>query len=72
MSEPTPSKIDALVRSIANKRLLDGQFDDCELTLKELHLIVESVSRTVTSMYHGRVAYPAEATAESEPLEQRA
>ncbi len=58
MAEPTPSRIDALVRTIANKRLLDGQFDDCELTLKELHLIVESISRTVTSMYHGRIAYP--------------
>lgn len=59
MPEPTSSRIDALTRSIANKRLLDGQFDDCDLTLRELHLIVESISRTVTSMYHGRIAYPA-------------
>lgn len=58
MSDPTPSRIDALVRSIANKRLLDGQFDECELTLRELTLIVESISRTLASMYHGRIAYP--------------
>lgn len=58
MGEPTPAKIDTLVRSIANRRLQDGQFDDCEITLKELNAIVESVSRTLTSMYHGRVAYP--------------
>lgn len=58
MGEPTPAKIDALVRSIANRRLQDGQFDDCEITLKELNAIVESVSRTLTSMYHGRIAYP--------------
>jgi cyclic-di-AMP phosphodiesterase PgpH len=70
MTDPTPSRIDALVRTIANKRLLDGQFDDCELTLKELHIIVESISRTVTSMYHGRIAYP---TGEVErPTEARA
>jgi cyclic-di-AMP phosphodiesterase PgpH len=59
MSEPTPARIENLVRTIANKRLLDGQFDDCELTLKELTAIVESVSRTLASMYHGRIAYPA-------------
>ena len=59
MSDPTPARIDALVRQIANKRLLDGQFDDCELTLRELTLIVESISRTVASMYHGRISYPA-------------
>ena len=58
LAEPTPSRIEALVRTIANKRLLDGQFDDCDLTLKDLNLIVESVSRTVTSIYHGRVVYP--------------
>jgi len=61
MAEPTPAKIDQLVRGIAHKRLLDGQFDDCELTLRELNLIVESVIRTVTSMHHARIAYPEEA-----------
>ena len=59
LSEPTPARIDQLVRSIANKRLLDGQFDECDLTLKDLHAIVESVSKTVVSSYHGRVVYPA-------------
>lgn len=58
MSEPTPARIENLVRTIANKRLMDGQFDDCELTLRELTTIVESVSRTLASMYHGRIAYP--------------
>jgi len=69
MSEPTPSRIDALVRTVANKRLLDGQFDDCELTLKDLHTIVESVSRTVASMYHSRVAYPTDAQEVATPEE---
>ncbi len=72
MTEPTPARIDALVRSIANKRLLDGQFNDCELTLKDLNLIVESISRTVASMYHGRIAYPAGNVEESSAVEQRA
>lgn len=58
LSDPTPSRIEALVRSLANKRLLDGQFDDCELTLRDLSRIVDSVSRTIASMYHGRIAYP--------------
>ncbi|MDX9912714.1 MAG: HDIG domain-containing protein [Phycisphaerales bacterium] len=58
MSDPTPARIDQLVRTIANKRLLDGQFDECDLTLKELHAIVESISKTVASIYHGRIAYP--------------
>lgn len=59
MADPTPSRIDQTVRAIANKRLLDGQFDDSELTLRELNTIVESVSKTLAAIYHGRIAYPA-------------
>lgn len=62
LSDPTPSRIEALVRSLANKRLLDGQFDDCELTLRDLSRIVDSISRTIASMYHGRIAYPSAET----------
>jgi putative nucleotidyltransferase with HDIG domain len=58
MPEPSPAKIEQLVRSIAHKRLMDGQFDDCELTLRDLNLIVESIVRTLTSMHHVRIAYP--------------
>lgn len=58
LAEPTPSRIDALVRDLANKRLMDGQFDECDLTLKDVKTIVDSISKTVASIYHGRIAYP--------------
>ena len=59
--EPTPSRIEALVRGIARKRLDDGQFDDCEITLRDLSRISESVARTLSSIHHGRIAYPGDA-----------
>jgi len=58
MADPTPSRIDQLVRRLAQKRLMDGQFDDCDLTLKELDAVGDSISKTVASIYHGRIAYP--------------
>lgn len=58
MADPTPSRIDATVRAIATKRLMDGQFDECDLTLRELNIIVETVSKTLAAIYHGRIAYP--------------
>lgn len=58
MADPTPSRIDQLVRRLAQKRLTDGQFDDCDLTLKELDAVGDSISKTVASIYHGRIAYP--------------
>ena len=40
------------------KRLLDRQFDECDLTMRDLELIQSAMIKTVTSIYHGRIAYP--------------
>ena len=37
LSEPTPVRIENAVHHIVMDRLNDGQFDDCDITLKELH-----------------------------------
>lgn len=57
LAEPTPARIDALVRDLANRRLTDGQFDECDLTLRDLSTICDSISKSVASIYHGRVRY---------------
>jgi len=61
--EPTPSRIESLVHDIAMKRLLDGQFDACGLTLKELATINDSLVKSLIAVYHGRVKYPDQRTA---------
>jgi cyclic-di-AMP phosphodiesterase PgpH len=61
--EPTPARIEGLVQDISMKRLLDGQFDDCGLTLQELATINESLIKSVTAIYHGRIKYPEQRTA---------
>jgi len=61
--EPTPSRIESLVQDIAMKRLLDGQFDACGLTLQEVATINESLVKSLTAVYHGRVKYPDQRTA---------
>jgi putative nucleotidyltransferase with HDIG domain len=61
--EPTPARIESLVKELAMKRLLDGQFDECGLTLQEVHTIQESLVKSLTAVYHGRVKYPGQRTA---------
>jgi putative nucleotidyltransferase with HDIG domain len=58
MSEPTASRVETLVHDIALKRLLDGQFDECDLTMRELDQIERSMVKTLLGIYHGRIAYP--------------
>jgi len=56
--DPTPARIESLVHDLAMKRLLDGQYDECGLTLSELHTIEDSLVKSLTAVYHGRVKYP--------------
>jgi hypothetical protein len=54
----TPQKIDQLIRDIIEKRLLDGQLKECDLTMRELEEAAESFRNTLQSMMHSRIAYP--------------
>lgn len=60
MPEPTPVRLEQLVHRLLYKRLMDGQFDDCSITLKELNLIEQAVVKMVCAIYHGRIAYPSD------------
>ncbi|MEO6808635.1 MAG: HDIG domain-containing metalloprotein, partial [Isosphaeraceae bacterium] len=63
LSEPTPGRIDGLVNDLTQKRLDDGQFDECGLTLREIAEIRESLVKSLIGIYHGRVKYPEQRTA---------
>ena len=58
LTDHTPAKVENLVHSIAMKRLQDGQFDECDLTLRELSQIEISLSKSLAAHHHGRIAYP--------------
>jgi cyclic-di-AMP phosphodiesterase PgpH len=70
LAEPTPARIESLVHDIAMKRLLDGQFDQCSLTLRELATVEDSLIKSLTAVYHGRIKYPDQRSTTSYP-EQR-
>ena len=58
LADPTPGRIENLVHQIVTDRLNDGQFGDCDITLRELQLVEESLVKSLCSHYHGRVSYP--------------
>lgn len=58
LPDPAPDRIQWLTQKIVNKIFSDGQLDDCELTLKDLHAITRSFNKVFEGMYHQRVDYP--------------
>lgn len=63
LTEPTPARIDSLVNELIQKRLDDGQLDECGLTLREIAEIRECLIKSLIGIYHGRVKYPEQRTA---------
>jgi putative nucleotidyltransferase with HDIG domain len=63
LAEPTPKRLETLVHEIAMKRLLDGQFDESSLTLSELAVIEDSLTKSLIGIHHGRIKYPEQKTA---------
>ncbi|HSI68209.1 MAG TPA: HDIG domain-containing protein [Planococcus sp. (in: firmicutes)] len=60
MKEPTSEKIKKLTEAIIEDKLKDGQFDECDLTLKELKIIKGVMCETLNGIFHSRIEYPKE------------
>ena len=50
--------IRAMVARIIEERMADGQFDECDLTLRDVERIKEAFVQQLLGMYHQRIAYP--------------
>jgi hypothetical protein len=58
LSDPTPQRIANLVDKIINHIFLEGQLDDCDLTLKDIQAIKKRFIYILTGILHKRVDYP--------------
>jgi len=58
MKEPSGEKIHTVIQSIIKDKLQDGQFDECDLSLKEIKKMEESFCTTMKGVYHSRIEYP--------------
>jgi cyclic-di-AMP phosphodiesterase PgpH len=58
LTNPTPDRIQGMVQKIINNIFIDGQLDECELTLKNLHEIAKSFNITLNAIFHHRIDYP--------------
>jgi putative nucleotidyltransferase with HDIG domain len=56
--ELSPEGIRSLVRKIINEKFIDGQLDECDLTLRDLHKIQDNFVRNLMAIFHTRVRYP--------------
>jgi hypothetical protein len=58
LTDPTPARIQGMVNRLINNIFIDGQLDECELTLKDLHSIAKHFNQILATVHHKRIEYP--------------
>jgi putative nucleotidyltransferase with HDIG domain len=58
LKDPTPDKIVEIVHKVINNKFIDGQLDECELTLKDIEKISSVFIKILNGIYHSRINYP--------------
>jgi len=58
VDEPTPGKLRNMVDMIIGRLRDDGQFDECDITLRDLRVVAESFVKVLMGIHHHRIAYP--------------
>lgn len=67
LDEPTPARLQNIVRNVIQKKFLDGQLDECHLTLKDLTKVEEAFVKILLGIYHQRIDYPKSLIAQAAP-----
>ena len=61
----TINKIEEIVQKIINNKFIDGQLDECDLTLRDLEKISKIFIHILSGIYHSRITYPESQRSES-------
>lgn len=58
MPDPSQARLKEMVHEVALKRLMDGQFAECGMTLRDLDLIEAACVRVLSAIHHTRPTFP--------------
>lgn len=58
LKDRSRENVSVAVKKIVNDRMQLGQFDECEITIKEINIIIHTVINSLSGIYHSRIEYP--------------
>lgn len=58
LHDPSPGKLKNVIKKMFDTIVADGQFDECDITMRELDQIASAFHRVLIGVYHRRIDYP--------------
>lgn len=67
LRKPTVEQIESIIQKIIKDRLDDNQFNECDLTIRELDVVAHSLKEAVMGIFHSRIEYPDQLKPKEQP-----
>jgi len=58
LTNPTPAQIQGLVNRLVDSIVADDQFDECEITMRDIRMVKDSFVKVLSGLFHRRIEYP--------------
>jgi len=58
LTDPNPSQIKGMIERLVDGIVSDEQFEECDITLKDIRLVKQSFFKILTGIFHRRIDYP--------------
>jgi hypothetical protein len=71
LEEPTPSRIEEMVKEVVRRKFMEGELDESNLTLKDLEEISRQFIRVLNAIFHTRINYPKDEDRNSKQTESK-
>ena len=71
IDDPTPQKLENKIDGIIKQRFMEGELDECDLTLKDLSKIKQSFLKILVGIHHHRIKYPEDNKKKEETVEEQ-
>jgi putative nucleotidyltransferase with HDIG domain len=71
LNNPTPQRVRNLIDNMMERKIKEGQLDECDLTLKQIEQIKEAFIPILTGIHHGRIEYPAEPEKDKKAVKEK-
>ena len=69
LDKPTPKRIEDIVAGTIRGKLEDGQFDECQLTMNEIHATGEAIREALIGFIGPRIEYPQQSAPKPAPAQ---
>jgi len=71
LQNPTLNRIEETIHTVITNKIIEGELDESNLTLREIKIVEKTFYKIITTLYHSRIKYPTDSEIKEKELERQ-